>query len=518
MIGRVDNYNFSQIIHESAKRTPFKTALITKEKTLTYSELKDHVNKAGNLFKSLEVQAGDRVAVLFPNDHRFVEICFGLMAIGAIPVPLNAKLGPDTIDYILRDSGSKVLVYHASFEEKVKSTQQKYKLESYIIAKEKLTGSIAQIFYDEEVEKQDINLSIYQASSDELCYLPYTSGSTGNPKGCKLTHQGQYWNVQSTAEVREQTSEDRILIALPLYHKNGMAELKRTFYLGGSAVVLPKVDVVAMLQAVHSYSCTFMTGVPAVYRFIVNHLRDNPNTYNLSSLRFVLCGSSDAPKELLDDIHERMGTEVYEGYGLTEGGPIVLSSRKGLSRLGSAGIPVPGCSIQIVDDKENQVPTDKVGELWVNNPGVTNGYWNLPEVSKERITEDGWLKTRDLAYQDKDGFVYIVGRKDDMINIGGENAYPKEIENLLLKHEGIKDVCVLGIPNELKGQVPIAFVVKNATLTEEEIKTFFINNGPAYAHPRHVFFLDELPLTGPGKVNRVALKKKLDQILRETEL
>lgn len=512
------NYNFAQIIHESAKRNPLKTALITNETKLTYQELRNRVNQGGNLFSSLNIQVGDRVAVLFPNDHRFLEICFGLMAMGAIPVPLNIKLGADALAYIVNDSGSRILIYHSSLEEKVQQVHRQNELERYIIAGEKLKGGIAHNYYDEEIEKQSINLSIYTASSEELCYLPYTSGTTGNPKGCKLTHRGQYWNVQSTAKVREQTIDDRVLIAVPLYHKNAMAEIKRTFYLGGSAVILPKVDVIAMLQAVHTFKCTYMTGVPAVYRLIVNHLRENPSTYNLSSLRFVACGSSDVPSELLDEIRKRMNIEVYEGYGLTEGGPIVLASRKGLTRVGSAGLPVPGCSIQIVDEEGTAVASNKLGELWVKNPGVAKGYWNLPKVSKKRITGDGWLKTGDSAYQDEDDFVYIVGRKDDMINIGGENAYPKEIENILLKHEKIKDVCVLAIGHEQKGQVPVAFVVKSAPLKEDDVKSFFINNGPSYAHPRYVFFIDELPLTGPGKIDRVLLKNKLDTIIAERKL
>ncbi|MFD1412536.1 class I adenylate-forming enzyme family protein [Oceanobacillus jeddahense] len=514
----MDNYNFAQIIHRSADRAPSKTALITNEKTLTYLQLKERVNQAGNFFKSLNIQAGDRVAVMFPNDHRFLEINFGLMAIGAIPVPMNINLGADTLGYILNDSGSKLLIYHHSLESKARLLHEENDLNHYIIAGENVEGTVSNLYYDKEIKAQSTTLTIYHAGSDELCYLPYTSGSTGNPKGCKLTHKGQYWNVQSTAEVRNQTSEDRSLVAVPLFHKNAMAEIKRTFYLGASTVVLPKVDIVAMLQSIQKHQCTFMTGVPAVYRSIVNHLRDSSTTYDLSSLRFVLCGSSDVPKELLDEIHKRMGTEVYEGYGLTEGGPIVLASRKGFSKLGSAGLPVPGCSIKIMSEEEKPLPAGEIGELWVNNPGIADGYWNLPEVSKKRFTADGWLKTGDSAYQDEDGFVYIVGRKDDMINIGGENAYPKEIENILLKHEKIKDVCVLAISHEQKGQVPVAFVVPSTALEEEEVKSFFIDNGPAYAHPRHVFFLDELPLTGPGKINRTELKNKLKALFAERKI
>ncbi len=168
-----------------------------------------------------------------------------------------------------------------------------------------------------------------------------------------------------------------------------------------------------------------------------------------------------------------------------------------------------------MDDEGNELPLGEIGELWVKNPGIAKGYWNLPEVSKKRITTGGWLKTGDSAWQDEDGFVFIVGRKDDMINVGGENVYPKEVENLLLQHERIEDVCVLSIPHEIKGEVPVAFVVSSSGLTEEEIKAFAIKHGPPYAHPRAVFLLDELPLTGPGKINRTALKHKLEKALAE---
>lgn len=497
------NYNFAQIIHTSAERNPAKVALITNKTMLTYNELKDRVNKSGNLFLSIGIQAGDRVSLLFPNDYRFLEICFGLMAIGAIPVPMNAKLGPKALAYIAKDSGSKALIYHYTFKDKVQSVQTHTHVDHYVIVDD---------LYDEKVNKQSATLSIFQATTDDLCFLPYTSGSTGNPKGCMLTHSGQYWNVQSTAEVRNQSSQDRILIAVPLYHKNAMAEMKRIFYLGASAVILPQVDAHAILHAIHEHNCTFITGVPAMYRLLVNHLRDHSN-YNLSSLRFVLCGSSDAPSELLDEIYERMGAQVYEGYGLTEGGPIVLSSRKGKTRLGSAGLPVPGCSIRIVNDEGLPVDLGETGELWVKNPGVAKGYWNLPELSKERITKDGWLKTGDSVREDKDGFVYILGRKDDMINIGGESVYPKEIENIILQNQKVKDVCVLPMNDQLKGQVPVAFIVSNESLSEDEVKKHFIENGPAYAHPRHVFFLNHLPLTGPGKVDRTSLQNKLQTIL-----
>ncbi|OJF18263.1 MAG: hypothetical protein A6D91_06745 [Bacillaceae bacterium G1] len=217
-----------------------------------------------------------------------------------------------------------------------------------------------------------------------------------------------------------------------------------------------------------------------------------------------------------NEIVRRFRHDAKKAYGLTEGGPQVLvSPRKGVRKQGSAGLPIPGCQVRIVstDGQERDLPAGEVGELWVKNPGVAKGYWNLPEVTKERITPDGWLKTGDLARLDEDGYGYIVGRKDDMIIIGGENAYPKEIEDILLRHPDVADVCVVAMRHEIKGKVPAAFVVKRpgSTLDEQEVKTFFLQHGPAYAHPRKVIFLEQLPLSGTGKIDKAALAKMLEE-------
>lgn len=516
----MSTYNFAKIVRTSASRAPSDIAFIAQGRTISYRDLSCRMNQAGNLFAGLGVQPGDRVAILFINDFRFLEICFGLMSIGAVPVPMNSKLGAETLAYIYKDSGSRILVYHASMGDKARAIHQlAFVSVSMICAADPYPSDdgLTSLVYDELLPSHDTTLEQYPTRADDLCLLPYTSGSTGKPKGCRLTNRGQLWNVTSIAQIRDLKPEDRIVISLPLYHKNAMLSMKAVFHSGSSAVILPSPEPAEILKAIETHQCTYISGVPALYRMLVTHLKESSASYDLGSLKYAICGSSDTPVELLEDIRKWMGIEVYEGYGLTEGGPVVLESRKGMHKPGSAGIPLPGCSIQIVDLLEEAVSAGTIGELWVRNPGVADGYWNLPDVTSKRITADGWLKTGDMAWQDEEGYVYIVGRKDDMIIVGGENVYPKEVENILLQHPHIEDACVLPVLHPLKGEVPVAFVVTRKEIGREEIKSFFIERGPAYAHPREIYYLDAFPLTGPGKVDRQRLKQMLAEQLQKGE-
>lgn len=504
--------NFATILYRSSERLPEKVALISEEATLTYSQLAKRTNQAGNLFKEEGMQKGDRVAILFSNNFRYFEIIFGLMAIGAVPVPINIKQANAIVEYIIKDSGSKILVYTDDLKEKVDEIKPNLPNVKFIPVLLEENGKAELPGYDELLSRMPEELEIIDVNKDDLCFLPYTSGSTGKPKGCMLTHEGQFWNVEAQSE-RDVDENDRLLVSLPLYHKNAMASMKMIFYLGASAVILKNVDIPKILRSIEKYKCTFLTGVPAYYQMLINYIEESKETYDFSSLRFLSCGSSDAPKELLEKINEIFKVPVYEGYGLTEGGPIVTSSKKGVQRLGSAGKPVKGCEVKIVDDNGNPVQPGEIGELVVRNLGVAKGYWNLPDVTAKKISNDGWLKTGDAAWQDEDGFIYIVGRKDDMINVAGENVYPKEVENILLQHPDIAEAAVVAKPHEIKGEVPVAFVVlkEGKTLSPQQIKDYFIEHGPIYAYPREVFLLDEIPLTGPGKIDRLALKKRLEE-------
>jgi long-chain acyl-CoA synthetase len=250
--------------------------------------------------------------------------------------------------------------------------------------------------------------------------------------------------------------------------------------------------------------------------------RDALAQYDVSSIELLMCGSAPVQAELLSAMIRQFGCDVIEAYGLTEGGATVCTPRWGVKKIGSCGIAVPGTELRIVDPENSsrECKAEEVGELWTRSPANALGYYKQPDVTAERFTIDGWLRTGDLLCRDEQGYLYFCGRKDDMMNCGGENVYPKEIENILLSHPDIDDVCVVPVTHEVKGQAPIVWVVLRADsrVTEEEIKKYFLARGPAYAHPRWVFFIERLPVSGTNKVDRTGLtaeaKRRLPDGLR----
>jgi long-chain acyl-CoA synthetase len=520
--------NFGELIHEAVRLVPDKTALLAQGVAVTYRELEQRMNRAGGWFRQAGIGKGDRVALLFPNDYRFIEICFGLMRIGAVPLPLNMKLSAETLSYILEDSGAKLLVTHESLLGKARQLHSASLAGPLVVAGAGEAGKEApdseggatisgsDVSYDKAVCAMPAELEVVPVQDRDLCFLLYTSGTTGKPKGCMLTHGGQWWNADTNRKLLMLDRDDTALVSVPLYHKNAMINaVKPCLMLGATIVILPGFDPGEVVDAIEKNRVTYTTGVPAMYKMILAHYKQNPGR-DLSSLRFIVCGSSEVPPELTRELETTFGVEILEAYGLTEGGPqVFVSPRWGIRRQGSAGLPLPGSEVRVVstDGKNRELPRGEVGELWVRNPGVAIGYWNLPEVTKTRFTDDGWLKTGDLVRLDEDGYAYIVGRKDDMINIGGENAYPKEIEEILIRHPEIDDAAVVAMPHETKGKVPAAFVVKRpgSDLTEQAVKAYFFEHGPAYAHPRKVVFLEQMPLSGTGKIDKTRLVAMLEQ-------
>ncbi|MCJ7842493.1 acyl--CoA ligase [Lederbergia sp. NSJ-179] len=505
--------NFGELFTEAVKQTPNKIAVIDYEARLTYKELNERSNQVASFLQSLGGKKGDRVSLLLPNDFRFIEIIYGTMKLGAIPVPINIKLPPSIISYILEDSEATILFCHHSLLDVLHNLDLERKVNVIQIGGTRRKDIY---YYDSLLGGYSTNFETEPVNDHDTCLLLYTSGSTGKPKGCLLTHGGQYWNAEALCEVRELNSSERLLIFAPLYHANALVNIQSTLFAGGSVVILPKVDATMIFEAIEREQVTFMTAVPAIYKMLLSYYRDNKE-HNLSSLRFLLCGSSELAQEVVIELEKQFNVSVLESYGLTEGGPVVFSSRR-TNQTGQRPFleALPGVQVQIVDD-ETPLATNKIGELWVKSPGVAKGYWKLPKVTAERFTDEGWLKTGDLARIDENGHAYIAGRKDDMISVGGENTYPKEVENVLLKHPSVRDVIVTAIPHHLKGQVPIAVVECRTghSITEKELQDHFFEHGPVYAYPRHIFFLESLPLAGTGKVDKVLLKQYVDEQLKK---
>jgi len=466
--------------------------------TLTYAAVAAAVEDVARRLAGAGVGPGDRVALLAGNAPLAVTGLLAVTRLGAIAVPLNPRQPAATLAHVLRDAGASALVVAEGHEPVAEALLGRSR--PAVVA-----GAVGT-----PLDALALGELPPPPGPEDLALLVYTSGSTGQPKGVPLRHGGLVHNAEAVRHALMVDDDDVALVVAPLYHVNALCCALLPFLLQGAAVVLqPRFDARDAIAAIGRHRCAFLTGVPTMYQLLLRE-RELLAATDLSSLRYCLCGSATVTPRLADAIETELGATMIESYGLTEAGPVVASSpRWGLRRRGSTGLPLPGTDVRVVEPGTGaDVPAGADGELWVRAPGVTPGYWNLPEVTAERLRPGGWLRTGDLVRRDADGYLSILGRLDDMFVCGGENVYPKEVEDVLLRCPGVLEAAVVPIAHELKGEVPAAFVVvDDPDLDERAVRDAFLARGASYAHPRRVAFVDALPLSGPGKVDRRALRR-----------
>ena len=500
--------NFGTIFDLPLTMSPTKEALIYGPHRVTYKELEDRTNRVANGLRRLGIGSGDHVAVLVKNDHRFVETMLGPLRVGATVTPTTTRAHLSTLTHIMRDSEAKVLFASADFTEEARTLAETIPgLQRVFVMDQAPAGTT---LYDDWLAGQSAAREVVEKAPDDVALLSYTSGSTGLPKGVLLTHRAIDWATRNLRRALLYGPDERCLLAVPMFHANGMlAGVFSMLECGGSLVILHDVQPADMIRAIERERCTYTTGVPAMYKMMLREealLRE----HDCSSLRFVICGSSEVPEELLEEFTRKLAP-MLEAYGLTECGFVCNNPRWGITKQGTTGLPYPGVELRIVDpeDVSRDVPVGELGELLVRSPANLVAYHNLPQVTAERLLADGWFRTRDIVRADEQGYVEIVGRLDDRISCAGESIYPKEVENVLLGHPDIVDVAVVPMPDDVKGEVPVAFVVEReaGAVREANVKEYFLKHGAPYMHPRRVFVLPEMPLTPAKKVDRTALKK-----------
>jgi acyl-CoA synthetase (AMP-forming)/AMP-acid ligase II len=431
---------------------------------------------------------GDRMGILSLNSADFVATLLGAMRAGIVPVPINVKLAAETVAYIVRDCGARIVFLEAEFRRLCPAGPRVVEY-----------GGDFEQFIDPGA------FSAFEPAPESIAVQPYTSGSTGRPKGVLLSHYGQNWSRRILAHTRGTTDKDVILVAAPLYHKNALNAIKQGLTAGAMLPLLPQFDIERYIEAIGRYRCTVISGVPTMMAMMLTR-RDLLGKIDTTSVRTIMMGSAPSSPQLIQELRATFpNAEPLVVYGVTEGGPVPLGPHpEGKPRPpGSLGVPYPGTEAKLVGG-----PSPDEGELVLKNPGNLHGYHNLPEETAKRL-RDGWYYTGDVCRRDADGFYFFVGRTDDMFVSGGENIYPGEVEALLQRHPAVHQALVMPFDHELKGQVPYAFVVPRggATVTENELKQFALANGPAYQHPRRVFFLKELPLSGTNKIDREQLRQ-----------
>ncbi len=503
--------NLGFFFDDAVARAPDKVAIIDlfggRERRITYRELDARMDRIAAMLARLGVAPGERVGMLVGNRLEFIEFFFGAMRAGAIPVALNTRLAADTLGYIFRDAGCVAALIDPRCNPAAVTIATAMPLRFALVLDEPQPGFL---FFEEEMALPAHEVAPPPLGDDAQAFQPYTSGSTGRPKGAIMTHRGMLWYVAHNQRHWPASPDDRGLVALPLFHKNALrGTVKPMLYAGGSFVLMPAYEPVAYLEALAKYRCTYSRGVAAVFTLVLQH-RDLIAELDLSALREMTIGSAVVTPELLDAVERALpGVKTSESYGLTEGGSPFrppLDGRK--VPRGSVGVQAPGIEVKLVDAAGREQPD--FGELLIRSPYVCLGYHNAPVITREKL-QDGWLRTGDVFFKDRDGFYYFKSRVDDMFSCGGENVYPKEVENLLFGHPDVVNAVVAPVPHKVKGFAPAAMVVlrDGAQVTADDLKAFCVERGPLYSHPRHVAVVAALPLNGAGKIDRATVQASL---------
>jgi acyl-CoA synthetase (AMP-forming)/AMP-acid ligase II len=435
---------------------------------------------------------------------------FAAVRIGAIPTFLNAFHKGEDVLHALSNCEPKVLVVegllYPDIEEevnKIKSIQ-----ETYIVGdiKQGITDRASGLPFDcllaEGEARED-------SDEDDIATIIYTAGTEGRPKGAMLSHKNIMRDLFDRVSMVEISSEIKTLIFAPFFHIAGFINLLLSIYRGNTSYVMP-FKAEEALKVIHTEKIGFVIGVPAVYKLMF--LREDFDKYDLSSLKVVGLGRSPATPEFVGLLFKKFPQALkYNGYGQAEltGGGIMNKGEDLRKRPDSVGKMVSGHELRIVDEDGNSCPPREVGEIAARGDCVFKGYWRMPEATSQKI-RDGWLHTGDLGWLDEDGFLYLVGRKSDMIIRGGENIYPQEVENCLESHPGIEEAAVIGVPDEVMGEETKAFVClkRDIKITEKELLDFCHSKMARYKVPKYIEFVKDIPHVAAGKIDRKLLRKK----------
>jgi fatty-acyl-CoA synthase len=467
--------------------TPHRVALVHGSTEITYAELASRTAVVAAMLRERGVRRGDRVGYLGPNHPAYLETLFATASLGAIFVPLNARLAAPELTYVLEDAGVSVLV----------QTDTTREVEADCLrARVSVSGSASHGSHRHSQEP---------VSLEDPCLIMYTSGSTGRPKGAVLTHGNLTWNCVNVLVESDVRGDQVALVSAPLFHAAalGMTCLP-TLLKGGTCVLEESFDPARTLELIPRHGVTTLFGVPAMYDAIA--ARPEFGTADLSSVRTLLCGGSPVPEATIRRYVDR-GLTFVQGYGMTEASPgvLILDPEAVRTKAGSAGVPSFFTDVRIVDPAGEDAER---GEIVVRGPNVMRGYWNRPDATDEALA-GGWLHSGDVATVDADGVVTVVDRIKDMIISGGENVYPAEVEAALYEHPAVELCAVVGAPDARWGEVPRAVVVARSPVGAEELITFLRERLAGYKVPKQVEFWDELPRTGSGKVQKAAVRERL---------
>ncbi len=530
-----------QLLKYAANEYPKHKAIHFMGKEMTFKTLYKKTLQFAAYLQHLGVKKGDRVAVMLPNIPQTVISFYAILQAGAIAVPVNPLYQEREIEFIMKDSGAKVIITLDMLYNRVERVMKQTDLEQIIVtsikdylpfpknivypfiqAKEQgkpptiSSSNSTHLFIQTLKSKESVLKEVPINFEEDIAILQYTGGTTGFPKGVILTHQNLVANTSMCRQwlYKMEKGKEKMLAVMPLFHVYGlMTVLVLSVMEVYKMILVPKFDASGLLKTIHKQKPTVFPGAPTIYIGLMNH--PDISQYDLSSIKGAISGSAPLPVEVIEKFEEKTGGKIVEGYGLTETSPVTHVNFLWDNEIvkGSIGVPWPGTDAAIFSLESGDIlPVGEVGELAIKGPQVMKGYWNNEEETN-KVLKDGWLLTGDIAYMDEKGYFYIVDRKKDIIIAGGFNIYPREIEEVLYEHPAVMEASVVGVKDSYRGETVKAFIVlrEGMTVTEEELNQFMRRKLASFKVPRIYEFREELPKTAVGKVLRRQLKKESEE-------
>ncbi len=499
--------NLVEILESNVRKNPDKDCLRAGGNGYTFQAVKDAAEKAAALFQGFGLKKGDRIAIMSQNTVSFVVAFYGTLMAGGVVVPVNHKLMPPEVDYILDHSGPGLFLFDASLAP----------------VADKLTAGVRKMAMDSPAASYDQFEALCKSAGafspveihdTDPAEILYTSGTTGKPKGCVHTHRGVVMSGITGALATRMDEDDRLLMAMPIWHSsplnNWFAGIQ---YVGGTTVLIREYHPLHFLQAIAGEKCTVYFGAPISYILPIQMIPDF-DTFDLSSMRAWIYGGGPIGADTARMIMARYQSErFYQVYGMTESGPTgaTLRPRDQVRKAGSIGRSgLPGCDIIVMTSPEQKAGPGDVGEIWLKADSMMKGYYNDPEATRNAF-EKGWYKTGDVVRIDADGYMFVVDRTKDMIVTGGENVYSKEVEDTIAACPGVAAAAVIGIAHPEWGETVSAFVVsaRDADVDAEKIRAFLADRLAKYKVPRTIEIVETLPYTPTGKVMKYKLRETL---------
>jgi fatty-acyl-CoA synthase len=523
-----------ETLKKAVKLFPKKQAIVCGENRWTYQEFFNRINLLSSYLKYLGVRKGDKVAILHSNCHYFLEAYYGITQIGAISVPINYRLSPGEINFILQDSESKILIADPTYQEQVDTDREQVpgikrilwtragKGNSWLSNKQETAGEEERdLNYEMALRQMDAdNLTDPQITDEDIAQIYYTSGTTGRPKGVMLSHKNVCTHALGAIAEIHLTDRDVWAHVAPLFHLADAWATWSITWVGGTHVLLRDFAPQAVLETIEKKKVTISNLIPTMLNLMVNH--PDVEKYDYRSLRVLMSGGAPIAPEVVRKILETFKCDYIQTYGMTETSPYLTLSilKNHLKKLSykdqvrfksKTGREFISVELKVINDRGEEIKRDEkeVGEIVVRGDIVMKGYWKLPEETNLSI-RDGWFSTGDLAVMDEEGYVTIVDRKKDMIVTGGENVYSIEVENILYLHPAILECAVVGVPDSKWGEAVKGIVVlkPGQKTTEDEIIQFCKERIAHYKAPKSIDFINALPKTGSGKIYKKGLRNR----------